>query len=134
MTGRRATVTICSIAVLALLLPAGAAAQKAKPLRIEFESGSPSRAVSGTLGGRQQMEYVVAVGSEREVRMDLVSSPPGLLVVTVRDPNGTELWVRRSSATRWVVVALRPGDHDIWVRRVSNKPGTSTYTLTVTLR
>jgi hypothetical protein len=119
---------------LLLLTGLRAFAQKAEPLRIEFEPGASAATVSGELSGRQQMEYAVAARSGQRLTFRLVVSPAGGLSLKVRDPDGAEIALRSPARQRWTALASRSGDYEISVLRAGNRPGSSTFKLTVTIR
>lgn len=134
MTARGLVWTLVAVAGVSLALPAPAPAQKARPVRIEFERGAVSTVVDGQLRGRQQMEYVVAARTKQTLALELASTPAGTVALRVRDPDGGEVPLEHPGSRRWTALLSRSGDHDVWVRRVSDRPGVSTYRLTVTIR
>ena len=116
------------------VLPGSMPSQKAVPVRIQFKQGSMSSTVQGSVRGRQQMEYVLRMAKSRKLTLRLSSPAPATLMLKVRDPHGKEIQLQSSGERQWVVAAAESGDFDIWVVRVNDKPGVSTYKLTVDVR
>ena len=123
----------CPLGALALVLAASVFAQKAGPVRIELEPGSGAAALSDELSGRQQMEYVVAARDRQRLTLRLDASPPGGLTLKVRDPGGAEVALRTPARYRWTALLRQSGDYEISVLRAGNRPGSSTFKLTVTI-
>jgi hypothetical protein len=111
-----------------------AGAQKAEPVRIEFKPGASSASLRGQLRGRQQMEYVLRARNGQTLALRLSSTPRDSLTLKVRDPVASEIPLERAGPGQWLTPLRQTGDYDIWVVRVSGRPGASTYRLTVTVR
>jgi hypothetical protein len=122
------------IVIFLFVLPGSIPAQKAIPARIQFKHGSTSGVVQGSLRGRQQMEYVVRIEKGQNLRLRLSSPASGNLIVKVRDPHGTEMSLKRSGKLEWTAVTADSGDFDVWVIRMNDTNGVSSYKLTVAVR
>jgi hypothetical protein len=123
--------------VMAQLLTCGeniVRAQSAEPLRIEFKSGSHAAFVKGTLQGRQHMEYVAAIRKDQLVTLGLSSDSPQALKVRLRDPRNVDVVLLDAGPHRWTATVPETGDYQIWVVRLNNTAGESSYKLRVTIR
>jgi hypothetical protein len=111
-----------------------ARAQTAEPLRVEFRSGSHVAVVTGTLTGRQQMEYVTAIRKDQHVTLALASDSPEKLNVRLRDPQYADVVLLGAGSRRWTATVAETGDYEIWVVRINNIAGQSSYKLRITVR
>jgi hypothetical protein len=107
---------------------------KAEPLRVQFQRGRSSATIAGKLRGDQQAEYVAGAKKDQKLTINLYSRPPGSITVKVKTPDGADLELKPDSKQQWSATLPGDGDYLLWVVRSSGKPGTSLYTLTVTIR
>jgi hypothetical protein len=108
-------------------------AQKAEPLAIEIAPGTTSASVRGQLSGRQETEYSLKVRKGQALSFDLAAKPETTLRLKLYDPSGTEAAIRRINSRRWAASATVTGEYMLAVVRASNRSGTSTYELTVSI-
>jgi hypothetical protein len=111
-----------------------AEAQSAQPLRIGFKAGSHVALVKGTLQGRQQQEYVTEIQHGHSVTLALAGDPRDELKVRLRNPQNMDLALSDAGSHRWTATVTESGDYEIWVVRVRNAPGKSSYKLRITIR
>ncbi len=130
-TGRSACVTL--LILILVLLPSAAPAQKAEPLRIEFDPGSNVATVHGRLRNRQLTQYAVYSGGQLELVLKLRSANAKSLALRLQDPFGEEITLNPAGPYRWVARLRHEGDYEIEVRRIRRKRGVSTYDLTLTV-
>ena len=105
------------------------AAQKAEPVRIEFAHGATSSTLRGSLTGLQQMEYALTARSGQRLTLRLTASPAGTLALKLYNPSVQEVPLHNFSAT-----LPQSGDYTIVILRTSNRSGSSSYKLRVTIR
>jgi hypothetical protein len=134
MTARAAIRLLFVIAQLSIPGENVARAQSAEPLRIEFRSGSHVARVKGSLQGRQQMEYVTELRKDQRVTLALASGSTDEVKVRLRDPRNMDIDLFNAGTLRWTATVAESGDYEIWVVRVNNTPGKSSYTLRITLQ
>jgi hypothetical protein len=108
-------------------------AQKAEPARIEFEAGSMTTTVNGSLRNRQQMDYVVYGREKQELVLQLTTEHAGNLALKLYDPQGAEMTLEDTGPNQWRANLRQSGDYGIQVRRISRKQGVSIYDLGLTV-
>jgi hypothetical protein len=108
-------------------------AQKAEPARIEFEAGSTTTTVNGSLRNRQQMDYVVYGREKQELVLQLTAEQARNLALKLYDPQGGEMTLEDSGPNQWRANLRQSGDYGVQVRRLSRKQGVSIYNLGLTV-
>jgi hypothetical protein len=123
------------VLALSLALP-GIYAQggKAMTLRIQFQRGRNSATLDGKLRSGEQTEYSAGAKKDQKLIIGLDATPSGSITVKAKDSDGADLKLKAESKQQWSAVLPKDGDYEIWVIRASNKPGTSKYKLTVTIK
>jgi hypothetical protein len=134
MTACRAIRLLLVIAQLLIWRENIVKAQSAEPLRVEFKFGSHVAVVKGSLQGRQQMEYVTAIRKDQLVTLRLSNGSREALKVRLRDPHNVDVVLLDAGPHRWTATVSETGDYQIWVVRLNNTAGESSYKLRITIR
>jgi hypothetical protein len=125
----KAKVLILVCALLASAVPA----QKAEPLRIEFEAGSNVARVHGKLRNRQSVLYALYCGTDKELALKLKAASSTSLAISLQNSLGDDIALSPAGTHRWTARLDQGGDYLIQVRRIRRKHGVSAYDLTLTL-
>ena len=107
---------------------------KAEPNRIEFKRGTHSTAISGTVRGDEQAEYVLAAKKGQRLILKLTSVPAKSSVFQLLGPENDTLGLEYDANYDYSGVLPKTGDYFITVSRPTQTKGMSRYKLTVTLR
>lgn len=107
---------------------------KAEPSRVQFPRGRSSTVLTGKLRSDWQAEYAINARERQKMTLRLNDSPAGSITLKAKDPDGNELPLQADGKQQWMVVLPKTGDYQFWVVRASDKPGTSQYKVTVTIR
>lgn len=111
-----------------------AAAQKAGPVEIGFARGTSSKALTGTLSGRQQMDYSIAGHRGQTMRLQMVDTPSGSLSVSVLHSDGTAVETQYGKSGAETVVLPADGEYMIRIARTLETRGTSRYRLRIQIK
>lgn len=127
---------ICGLICLASVSGASIAQRsgKAEPNRIEFKRGTNSTAISGTVRGDEQAEYVLSAKQGQRLIIKLTSVPAKSSVFDLQGPDGVNLGLEYDANYVYSGNLPRTGDYLIFVARPTQEKGTSKYKLTVTVR
>jgi hypothetical protein len=106
---------------------------KAEPLRIEFKRGTASAALTNTVRGAEEMEYVFAARQGQQVTIMLTSSPARSTHFELKREDDPDFKFESNGLT-WSGVAPVTGDYFINVSRLSNKPGRASFTLKLAIK
>src|SRR5260370_363041 len=132
------SVFICgSVLLVTLLASTAAIAQrggKAEPNRIEFKRGTHSTAISGTVRGDEQAEYVLVAKKGQRLIIKLSSVPVKSSVFQLLGPENDTLGLEFDANWDYSGKLPKTGDYLITVARPGGAKGTSRYKLTVTVR
>jgi hypothetical protein len=107
---------------------------KAEPMRIEFKRGANSTTVKDRISGRVEAEYVVAARKGQKLIIKLASAPSRSSVFDLKAPDEADLGLEYDANYGYNGTLPKTGDYLITVVRPTSSPGTSRFTLTVTLR
>jgi hypothetical protein len=107
---------------------------KAEPNRIEFKRGTHSTAISGTVRGDEQAEYVLAAKKGQRLIIKLTSVPVKSSVFQLLGDDNDTLGLEYDANYDYSGVLPKTGDYFITVSRPTQTKGTSRYKLTVTVR
>jgi hypothetical protein len=108
-------------------------AQKAEAKRIEFPKGSSTTLLSGTLQGRQQMEYALGASGHQVLWLQLSATPPGSLSLQLRSPDYQAMRMTSAGLHKWRANLPENGDYEVWVVRENGEAPVSTFKLRVTI-
>jgi hypothetical protein len=129
---------ICGpVLLITLLASTGAIAQrggKAEPNRIEFERGTHSSTIRGTVRGDEQAEYVLSAKKRQRLVIKLTSVPAKSSVFQLLGPDNDTMGLEYDANYDYSGVLPKTGDYFITVSRPTQTKGTSRYKLTVTVR
>lgn len=123
----------------AVLLAAGsisASAQRsgtAEPLRIEFKRGTNSTALSGTVRGSEEAEYVLAARQGQQIIVKLTSMPRRSSCFELRGPD-QPYGAPVDCYYDYSGTLPKTGDYLIFVVRTATARETSAYKLSVSVR
>jgi len=106
---------------------------KAEPNRIEFKRGATSTAVSGTVRGDEEAEYVLAAKKGQRLIIKLTSVPAKSSVFQLLGEDHDTLGLEYDANYNYSGVLPRTGDYFITVTRPGQSKGTSRYKLTATV-
>lgn len=123
--------------LLSLLLcaPATVMAQgggKAEPLRIEFKRGLKSATVKDRIRNDVQSEYIFAARKGQRVKVNMTSAPIRSASFKLMSADAVDDEFKHNGVA-WSGVAPLTGDYLIYVVRSTKKPGSSNYSLTLTI-
>jgi len=104
---------------------------KAEPLRISFRRGADSASVSDRVRGDEEAEYVVAARAGQQMFITVQTQPPGSVVVTVTDPDGSQVELNRKGTDRWSAKLSGDGDYQLVVKKRKHDRVASKYTMKV---
>jgi hypothetical protein len=104
---------------------------KAEPLRISFRPGADSASVSDRVRGDEEAEYVVAARAGQQMFIAVQTQPPGSVVVTVTDPDGSQVELNRKGTDRWSAKLSGDGDYQLVVKKRKHDRVASKYTMKV---
>jgi hypothetical protein len=119
---------------IAILAVNDGAAQKAGPVAIEFARGTSSKALTGTLSGRQQMDYSIAGHRSQTMRLRMFDTPVGSLSLSVLDMNGTAFETQHQKSGAETLVLPADGEYLIRIARTLETRGTSRYRLRIEIK
>ncbi len=124
-------------AVLILVACSAAMAQgggKAAPNRIEFTRGTTRTAISGTVRGDEQAEYVLGAKKGQRLIIKLTSVPVKSSVFQLLGPDNDKLGLEFDSNWDYSGTLPKTGDYFITVARPTESKGTSRYKMTVSIQ
>jgi hypothetical protein len=104
---------------------------KAEPLRISFRRGSDSASVSDRVRGDEEAEYLVGARAGQQMLITVQTQPPGSVVVTVTDPDGSQVELNRNGTDRWNAKLNGDGDYQLVVKKRKHDRVASKYTMKV---
>ena len=107
---------------------------KAEPMRIEFKRGANSTTVKDKISGQVEAEYVVAARKGQKLTIKLTSAPTRSSVFDLKAPDSADLGLEYDANYSYNGTLPKTGDYLITVVRPTSSPGTSRFTLTVTVR
>ena len=125
------------VLLFTLLVCSGAMAQrggKAEPNRIEFKRGAKSTAISGTVRGSEQAEYVLGAKKGQRLVIKLTSVPAKSSVFQLLGPDNDTLGLEFDANWDYSGKLPKTGDYFITVARPTASKGSSRYKLTVSVR
>jgi hypothetical protein len=105
---------------------------KAEPSRIEFKRGLKSATVKDRIRNDTQAEYIFAAREGQRIRIRVTSAPARSARFKLLGADGADYKLNHNGYT-WSGVAPETGDHLIYVMRSTERPGSSTYSLTLTI-
>ena len=107
---------------------------KAEPQRIEFNRGTNSTIISGSVRGSEQAEYVLGARKGQTLIIKLTSVPRRSSVFQILGPDNDTLGLEYDANWDYKGKLPKTGDYFITVARPTQSRGSSKYTLTVTVR
>ena len=107
---------------------------KAEPMRIEFKRGTNSTTVKDKISGQVEAEYVVAARKGQKLTIKLISAPSRSSVFDLKAPENADLGLEYDANYSYNGTLPKTGDYLITVVRPTSSPGTSRFTLTVTVK
>ena len=107
---------------------------KAEPNRIEFKRGATSTAVSGTVRGDEEVEYVLAAKKGQRLIIKLTSVPAKSSVFQLLGEDNDTLGLEYDANYDYSGILPKTDDYLITVTRPGQSKGTSRYKLTVSVR
>jgi hypothetical protein len=107
---------------------------KAEPLRVQFKRGRYSASYQNRLRGGAQAEYAVEAREGQRLTIHLVASPADSVEAEIKDPDGETLAFGNDRGASKSARLTKSGEYHLAIRRASSKPGTSRYTLRISIR
>jgi hypothetical protein len=107
---------------------------KAEPMRVEFKRGANSTTIRDKVSGQAEAEYVVAARKGQKLTIKLTSAPSRSSVFDLKAPDNADLGLEYDANYSYNGTLPKTGDYVITVVRPTSSPGTSRFTLTVTVR
>jgi hypothetical protein len=127
--------TTIAAAVLVLAAPnAVLAGGKAEPLRIEFKRGAYGAAISESVRGDEEAEYVLAAREGQRLTINVTSVPDKSAVFKLLGEGNDTLELLEDAKLSYSGVLPRTGDYFITVKRSATAKATSRFRLAVTVR
>ena len=127
--------TAIAAAMLVLVAPIAVVAQggKAEPLRIAFKRGAYSAAISESVRGDEEAEYVLAAQKGQRMTIKLISVPDKSSAFELFGEDHDTLGLQHDANFSYSGVLPKTGDYFITVKRSTKGKGTSRHRLVVTV-
>jgi len=106
---------------------------KAEPNPIEFQRGTSSTTIAGSVRGDEQAEYVLGARRGQKLIIKLASVPAKSSVFQLLGPDNDTLGLEYDANYNYSGTLPKDGDYFITVARPGRSKGTSRYKLTVTV-
>jgi hypothetical protein len=106
---------------------------KAEPLRIAFKRGAYSAAISESVRGDEEAEYVLAAQKGQRMTIKLISVPDKSSAFELFGEDHDTLGLQHDANFSYSGVLPKTGDYFITVKRSTKGKGTSRYRLAVTV-
>ncbi len=107
---------------------------KAEPLRIEFKRGTTRTAITESVSGSEEAEYVLAARKGQKLVIKLASSPARSAVFKLVGPDDDTLGLEHDGNYGYSGTLPKTGDYFITVSRPTTAKGRSRYTLSVSVK
>jgi len=124
------------MAVTAAALPFAtiAAAQTAKPERVQFAKGKSSKTIKGTIKGEQSRLFVVGLRAGQTLTVTLVPSNPSTYFNVTAPSAEQAMFIGSSAGSKMKEVIPSSGDYTIdlyLMRNAARRGDTSNFTITI---
>jgi hypothetical protein len=107
---------------------------KAEPSRIQFKPGANSTTISGSVRDAEEFEYVLAGKKRQKLILKITSVPARSSGFDIKAPGNADMGLEFDTNMDYAGVLPRTGDYLISVARTTVTPGTSRYSLSVSVR